>query len=198
MVDPNFVYLAGAITFIGIALYAIDTIKGKTKPNRVTWILWTIVPLITFFAQLGKDVGISSIFTLSYALGPLLVVIASFSNKNAYWKLDYFDYLCGSIAILAIALWLITGNGILAIVFSVAADFTAGLPTLRKAFIEPTSESFIAYLLGVLSAIITLLTVQAWNTETVLFPVYILLNSALICLTIKVFYKFSRTNQNRG
>jgi hypothetical protein len=192
MLDPNFVYLAAIITFIGIFIYAIDTLRGKTKPNRVTWILWTIVPLITFFAQLSEGVGISVVFALAFALGPLFVVIASFTNKNAYWKLTFFDYLCGAISLLAIILWVITGNGVLAIILSIIADFAAALPTYRKGFKEPESENIAAYVVGVISAIITLLTLQTFDPAGTIFAVYILFNSLLLCLTIKVFSKFRR------
>lgn len=191
MIDPQFVYLAAAITFVGILIYAIDTFKGKTRPNRVTWILWTIVPFITFFAQLNEHVGLSAVYALSYAIGPLCVVIASFANKKAYWQLTIFDYLCGGISLLAIILWAITGDGMVAIIFSILADFAAGLPTLRKAFFDPESENISAYLAGVFSATITLLTIQSWTVATYLFPLYILVDSALLCLTIKVFSKLN-------
>lgn len=190
MIDPNFVYLAAIITFIGILIYAIDTLRGKTKPNRVTWVLWTVVPLITFFAQLSEGVGLSSIFALAMALGPLFVVIASFANKNAYWKLTLFDYICGAISLLAIILWVITGDGVIAIVFSIIADFAAGLPTLRKGYTHPESENIVAYVVGIISAIITLLTLQHFDPASTIFAVYILLNSLLLVSTIKVFSRF--------
>lgn len=190
MLDARFVYAAAAVTFIGILVYAIDTFKGRTKPNRVTWVLWTAIPLITFLAQLSKDVGLSAVFTLAYALGPLIVVIASLTNKNAYWKLTTFDYICGAISVLAVILWLITGNGTTAIILSIAADFAAGLPTLRKSYVDPTSENVSAYIVGIISGGITLLSLQTWHLASVIFPLYIVLDSALIFLTIKVFSRF--------
>lgn len=191
MIDPRFVYIAAFITFVGLFIYAVNTFRGKTKPNRVTWVLWTVIPFITFFAQLSKDVGITSIFSLIYGLGPLLVLIASLTNKHAYWKLATFDYICGIISILAIVLWIITGNGTTAIILSIVADFAAGLPTLRKSFYDPKSENTAAYIAGITSGGITLLTVQHWNVATFAFPLYILLDSALIFLTIKFFSRFS-------
>lgn len=190
MIDPHFVYVAAFITFIGLFLYAVDTFKGKTKPNRVTWVLWTVIPFITLFAQLSKGVGLSSIFTLVYGLGPLLVLIASFTNKRAFWKLTTFDYICGVISVLAVSFWLITGDGVTAIILSIIADFTAGLPTLRKSFYEPKSESAIAYIAGVTSGAVTLLTIQAVDIAHVAFPLYVLLDSALIFLTITLFSRF--------
>lgn len=187
MIDERFVLVAAAITFIGIFLYALSTFQGKTRPNKVTWILWTIIPFITFFAQLSEGVGWVSLFSLAYALGPLLVVIASFTNKKAYWQVSAFDIACGVISLLAILLWWATGDGILAIVFSIVADFTAGLPTLIKGYKAPETENISAFVVGIISALITLATIQTWTVATYLFPLYILLDSLLLCLTIKVF-----------
>ena len=193
MIDPQFVYLAAAISFIGIFIYAISTLKGKTKPNRVTWVLWTVIPLITFFAQLSEGVGAAAIFSLAYALGPLCVVIASFLNKHAYWHLNTFDYLCGVISLLALLLWAVTGNALLAIVFSILADFVAGLPTLRKSFREPATENSSAYIAGILSAGLTLFTLQSFAPTHSLFAFYILGNSLLLYLTIIVFSRFRKS-----
>lgn len=190
MIDQRFVLVAALITFIGIFLYALSTFKGKTRPNKVTWILWTIIPLITFFAQLSEGVGWVSLFSLAYAIGPLLVVIASFTNKKAYWKIGPFDVVCGIISLLALLLWWITGDGILAIIFSIVADFAAGCPTLIKSYKAPETESISAYVVGVISGLVTLATIQQWTLATYLFPAYITLNSLLLWLMIKVFSKF--------
>jgi hypothetical protein len=193
VIDPRFVYLAAFITFVGLFLYAVNTFRGKTQPNRVTWILWTIIPFVTFSAQLNKGVGLSALFTLMYGVGPLLVLIASFTNKRAFWKLTSFDYICGALSVLAIIFWLMTGDGTTAIILSIAADFTAGLPTIRKSFFEPKSESAIAYIAGVVSGGVTLLTIQVATTASIAFPLYVLLDSAFIFLTITLFSRLRRS-----
>lgn len=196
MIDERFIFVAGFITFIGIFLYALSTLRGKTKPNRVTWTLWTIIPLITFFAQINEGVGLISIFSLAYALGPLLVLAASFANKKAFWKLAPFDIICGVISLLAIALWLVTGDGVVAIVLSIIADFVAGLPTLVKGYKTPKTENVSAFIVGIISALIALATISTWNPASFLFPLYVLLDSLLLTLTIKVFSRY-RKNPRR-
>jgi hypothetical protein len=174
MLDPRFVFLAAIIDFGGILLYAADTIRGRSKPNRVTWALWTLVPLITFFAQLSQGVGLSAVLTLAISLGPLVVLIASFMNKQAYWKISNFDWACGGISLLALVFWIITKDGLTAIILSLVADFTASLPTLLKSYHFPETETANAYLAGIISSFITILTIHIWNFSTYSFPVYIL------------------------
>jgi hypothetical protein len=51
----------GIVTvIIAIAMhvpYLFDTIKGKIKPHPFTWILWTLLTLIVFFAQFYDGAG---------------------------------------------------------------------------------------------------------------------------------------------
>lgn len=195
MIDGRFVFVAGFITFIGIALYALSTLKGQTKPNRVTWTLWTIIPLITFFAQINEGAGLIATFSLAYALGPLLVLVVSFLNKKSYWKLTPFDISCGIISAVAIALWLITGDGVVAIVLSIVADFVAGLPTIIKGYKAPKTENVSAFVVGIASSLIALATIDTWSVASFLFPLYVLLDSLLLTFTIKVFSKYRRISK---
>lgn len=51
MLNENFVYLAAGIIFIGQINYLIGTIRGSIKPNKVSWLLWGLVPFVAFFAE---------------------------------------------------------------------------------------------------------------------------------------------------
>lgn len=51
MLNENFVILGAVIFAIGSLSYLIDTLKGKVKPNRVTFFLWALAPLIAFAAE---------------------------------------------------------------------------------------------------------------------------------------------------
>ena len=119
-----------------------------------------------------------------------MVFIASFINKKAYWKLETFDLICGSLSLIGIILWYTTKIGNVAILFSIFADFTASLPTALKAYKEPESESYSVFFANTISAIITMLTIRNWNFETAAFPIYILLMMGLIFILIK--YKLGK------
>ena len=65
MINPNFVFLGAAFSIIGALSYARDTIRGVTKPNRVSWLLWTIAPLLAFAVELRQGVGLQSVMTFA-------------------------------------------------------------------------------------------------------------------------------------
>lgn len=72
---------------------------------------------------------------------PLLIFLASFVNKKAYWEISKLDLSCGALAIAGLVLWLITGTGNLAIFFSILADGIAAIPTVIKSYHKPETEN---------------------------------------------------------
>lgn len=186
MIDEKFIIITVLLNFIGAGGYALDTIKGKTQPNRVTWFLWSLISLIVFAAMIGEKASTTAIImTFSLFVGPFTIFILSFVNKKSVWKITKFDWICGSLSLCAIAAWLITGDGNLAIAFSILADLFAFLPTLIKSIKVPNSESWLLYFNAVISSAITLLTVKTWTFASVSYPSWILLVSLCTFLLVK-------------
>ena len=175
MIDPRFAILGAIISFGGSATYALDTWRGRTQPNRVTWGMWALAPLIAFAAEITQHVGLESLLTLAVGFGPLLVVIASFADPEAYAALTRLDVVCGVLSLSALIAWGITGTGDVAIGFSVLSDFAAGIPTIRKAMRAPHTESAAGFIGSGIGAVITLLTIEHWRLATAAFPLYITL-----------------------
>ncbi len=187
MINENFVYLGTVIVALGGASYLVATLKGTVQPNRVTWFLWSLAPLIVFAAQIKQGVGAQSWLTFIMGFEPLLILLATFANKKSYWKIKKLDIYFGAISIIGLILWQITGVGNIAILFSIIADAMAAMPTIIKSFNYPESESSPAYLASVIGASITLLTIKKWNFETYAFSLYIL--AVCLILTLLIMFK---------
>jgi hypothetical protein len=186
MLNPNWVIVGTMIGSAGMIGYLAETIQGKVRPNKVTFFMWALAPLIAFAAEIKQGVGIQSLMTFSVGFLPLLIFIASFLNKKARWKIGKFDILCGALSVLGLILWLMTKAGNIAIVFSIIADGIAGLPTVVKSYNYPETENPFMYLTVSISAAVTLLTVKTWNFANYAFPVYIL----IVDLVIFTFVRF--------
>lgn len=175
------VLLGFAVNVFGALSYVKDTLRGETKPNRVTWLLWAVAPIIATAAALADGVSWAVLPVFAAGFGPLLVFLASFVNKNSYWKLGAFDYLCGVCSVLALVLWWITKDPQIAIIFAIASDGLAALPTLVKSWTHPDSESGIAYTTGLFNALTSFAAIKMWGFSEYAFPVYLVLaNTALI------------------
>jgi hypothetical protein len=180
MLNSNFIIIGTLIGAAGSLAYLIDTVKGKVKPNRVSFLLWSIAPLIAFAAQIEQGVGLESLMTFSTGFLPLTTFIASFVNKKAEWKLTRFDLVCGVLSMVGLVLWLITQVGNVAIFFSIVADGLAAIPTLVKAYKYPDTELAWPWLATVFGVILTLLTINVWTFANSGFIIYILVVNTLI------------------
>jgi hypothetical protein len=174
MINVHFVYLGAALGAVGSLAYVRDTLRGTTQPNRVTWLLWAFAPLLAFAVELHSGIGLRALTTFIIGFMPLLVFVASFHNPAAIWKIRRLDYVCGATSLVGTAVWLATQNGVVAIVAAIAADFTAGIPTMIKSWSNPESETVLSYIGAALNSGILLLTVDHWTTEVAAFPLFIL------------------------
>ncbi len=179
------VFVGAAIQMIGIALYIKETVKGNNKPNRMTWLMWTTAPLIGAAAGYAKGVGLAVLPVFMAGFGPLLVFIASFVNPQSYWKLQRFDYLCGLCSILALILWGITKEPIVAIVFAIASDLFAAVPTFAKAWKYPSTETISPYASGLFGALTSFTAIKTWSFAAYAFPGYLVLLNCGLIFTIR-------------
>ncbi len=180
MLHQNFIIIGTLLGAIGSFAYLIDTVKGKVKPNRVSFLLWAVAPLIAFAAQIKQGVGLESLMTFSTGFLPLTVFIASFVNKQAEWKVTKFDLVCGVLSMIGLVLWLVTKVGNVAITFSILADGLAAIPTLVKAYQYPDTELAWPWMATVFGVILTLLTLNELTFANSGFIIYILIVNTLI------------------
>lgn len=190
MINENFIFVAAVIQFAGGLSYLVNTIKGKTQPNRVSWLLWAVAPMIGFAAQIHEGVGLASLLTFMVGFNPAMVFIASFFNKKSVWKLGVFDYVCGAFSVLAIIIWQLTNLAMVAIVLSILADFFASIPTVVKAYRHPLTEDYKVYLGGIFGSVITLLALRYWSFQYYGFPIYIIFICVLLVFLIAVRPRF--------
>ncbi len=170
-----------ALAVIGTIPYTIDTLKGKTKPNRISWFLWSVVPLIGFGASVDAGTETSTLVRLLITgLLPLFVFLATFMTPHGYWKLGKFDYLCGFFSIIALIIWLVAERPILAIFAAATADAFAFVPTIKKAWNHPKTETLSLYIISIISWGFLFFTIETWNIENTAFPLYLFFGSLLM------------------
>lgn len=185
MIHENWAYAAAIINVLGTITYIVDVFRGKARPNRVTWGVLTIAPMIAFASMLSQGVSVAqSIVTFSVGFSPFMIFVSSFLAKHPAWQLKKFDIVCGLLSLLGLLLWWVTGEGNVAIVFSILADGLAFLPTLIKSYFHPETESPWTFMASELATVIGLMTVTRWNFEHVGFQLYIFIANVVAILFI--------------
>ena len=186
------VFVGAIVALLGALFYIRDIFRLKTRPNRVTWLMWSIAPLIAFVAELAKGVGLAAIPVFMVGFCPLLIFLASFVKNNSYWKLDRFDYLCGLLSVAALLFCGITNEPDIAIIFAIASDGFAAMPTIIKSWKYPETESSIAYITGLFVALTSFFALKMWNFTELAFPIYLVIVDMILISVLwknKIFTK---------
>lgn len=174
------VVVAAIFSLLAALVYIRSMFRGQTRPNRVTWLMWSVAPFVATAASLSMGPNWAVIPVFMAGFGPFLIFVASFFSRKAYWKLATFDYVCGAISAVAIVLWYLTNDANLAIVLSILSDALAGVPTLIKAWRDPQSESVWPYVVGMFSPVTSFLVADVWSFLELAFPSYLIIINVLL------------------
>jgi hypothetical protein len=181
----SYIVLVGAaLSLMGWSAYIRNTLRGSTKPNRVTYFMWSVAPLIATAAALANGVRWAAVPVFMSGFCPLLVFVSSFVSRQGHWALNRRDYVCGVFSMMALVLWLVTRQPNIAIVFAIATDALAALPTVVKARSHPGTETGVAYLLAFASAATSFAALRRWTFAEWAFPLYLLVVNATIYVVV--------------
>jgi hypothetical protein len=181
--------LAVIISIVSAAQYAWSAWRGLSRPNPVSWFFWGLVPLITFFAQLEKGIGLVSIVSLALAIANLGIMVIAIYKQGLRVHLNPLTISCIIAASTGIVAWGITDEPELAIAFSIIADIFASLPTFVKVYRDRTSEYPMPFMLSGIVMILTLLSVSEWRFAAYGFALYCLLSNVIIASLAIVAYR---------
>ncbi len=185
MINPNWIYAAIVIFMIGTVAYVWAVLQGKARPNRVTWGVVALAPMISFAAMLSKDVSFrDALYVFLSGFSPLLIFLSAFVAKHPAWEIKRFDLVCGGLALLGLVLWEISGEGNVAIVCSIVSDALATFPTINKAFTHPDSEKPYEYIAACIAGLISLAIITQYDFEHLAFTIYMVLVTALLATLV--------------
>lgn len=179
------VVLSSIIGLFGAFAYIRNTIAGKTKPNLVSWSMWAFAPLVGVGAafSIGADVWVTARIFLAGFI-PLLVISTVWARPQSYWKLTTFDFLCGACSLIALGAWLIVDLPRFAVLLAAIGDGFAAMPTIRKAWRFPETETGTTFIASFISVLLTLPSIPTWNVENAAFPIYLIIVNTILVVAI--------------
>jgi hypothetical protein len=163
--------------------YIHDIIKSKTEPHVYTWFIWSITHLIAALAILEGNGGLFA--ALSVASGGILsFAIFLTSLRHGTRNITSFDTGTLIIAILAVLIWWKLDHPEWAIIMITLIDVLGFLPTVRKTWLDPHSESIVAWSLYAFGNIAALLAITNYSIMTSFYIVAMIAASTALVLTI--------------
>lgn len=174
--------IATVISVISFFPYLRDIFRKKTQPHSYTWLIWTILQVTGVVAMFNNGAGIG---TLALAVGAVFCgFIFILSLKHGTRNITPFDTACLIGALAAIAIYFFLHNPVLSVIVITLTDFIGFLPTLRKAYMEPYTETLSLFVLGVIWSTFNIVAISAYSITTTLYPACILFANAICCCVL--------------
>jgi hypothetical protein len=172
--------LSGVLSVISGWIYIKDILKGgETKPNAVSFFLWTVLQAIALVAQFKEGASLSVVIVIMVTLNTAVVTILALVGYG-YKKYGKADFYCALLAVAAIVGWQVTGNPVLAICFAIAGDLFAAVPTMIKTKKDPYSEHLPAWGIIVAACVFGVLSTDRLDVANLAFPLYLVMGNGVI------------------
>ncbi len=180
--------IAALLAIVGNVPYLRDIMKGRVQPHPYTWLVWSLVSCIIFFGQLAKGAGVGAIPTAASEV--FTIIIFFFSLKYGFKNIRKIDTVFFIIALLGIIPWILTKDPTVSVIIAVGIDLVAFIPTMRKTWARPETETPILYSMNVFRHILMLFSLQAYNIATTLHSIVMITTNTF--MTMIIFKFFSR------
>lgn len=176
--------IAVVLTFAAYIPYYRDILKGKTRPHIYSWSLWGLLTILLVALQIKGGAGPATWVTA--AAGLLCVGVVVLSLKNGKRDITTSDTIVAILSLLAIGFWLIADQPLVSMILATLADLLAFIPTVRKSYRDPYSETLSLYITNALRFCLALLAVEHYSYLSSSWIVAWIISNALLAVLLAV------------
>jgi hypothetical protein len=151
--------IAGILVLVQIVPYVVSILRGNTKPERTSYLIWLIVEIIGAISYVSIGATTTKWTVIAFCFTALLVFLLSI--KYGVGGFSAFDIGCFLLALSGVVLWGASSNALLALYFITFVKAIAYLPTIKKVYFTPHTENTASW---VLTASASVLNLFALNT----------------------------------
>lgn len=185
--------LAVVLLIIGYLPYFRDIFLKKTKPHLYTWLIWVITQGTAAAALLYGGGKFGSILLIAGTILVFIIFLLSF--KYGTKNITNSDKVILALALFAIFIWWQLDNALIAVIMVSAIDAVACVPTIRKSYKNPWSETISFWLIMVFVVLLAIISLAEYNSLTVTYLAAIFVMD-LIVLVICLFRRRVIPNKN--
>lgn len=160
--------LASVISTAGYIPYLRDMLKGRTRPHIFSWVIWTLLTGIVFFAQVAKGAGPGAWVTGVTCV--VCIAVVALTIKQGDRSLTRSDWVSFVLGLVAIPLWKMMNDPTLAVVLVTFVYSMAYFPTFRKSYERPFDETLFAYILSTIKFVFSIMATESFSITTLLYP----------------------------
>lgn len=176
--------IAVILTFLAYIPYYRDILKRKTRPHIYSWSLWGLLTILLVALQIKGGAGPATWVTAAAGILCLGVVFLSFRSGRR--DITKSDTIVAILSLLAIGFWLIADQPTISITLVILADMLAFIPTVRKSYAHPYSETLSLYVTNALRFCLALFAVDHYTYLSSSWIVAWILGNTLLSIILIV------------
>ncbi len=178
-----FSVVAVILTLVGYAPYLWDVLKKKTEPHVFTWFVFTIAGVIAYALQVFGGAGVGSWSLLVACVISFVIFLLSLRVGNKH--IAFSDIFFLLLSLVALYLWLVVKQPILSAILATSVELLGFLPTVRKSWNSPYSETLFMYEVCVVRFGVSVFSLESLNILTLLYPAaWLITNVAFVAFLI--------------
>jgi len=170
--------IAGILALIAPIPYIYETIRGETKPNRATWLIWSVLLAIALAVQIREGGTYSAILTAADLIGTSTTFILSIWHGQGGW--EFLDKLSLVGAAVGLLLWWGFNSPGLALAMTILIDFSGAIPTIPKAYAHPETETASTFWLVFIGGALSTIAVGRFSLVLMAYPIYLAFVNGLL------------------
>ncbi len=173
------VWAGAAIAFLAYIPLLLDIWRGNIRLNIATWLIWSFVDAVLFFALLANNA--SAFLAGAFEIGNIVVVL--FILKGGEWRWRSFETTVLVGAIISLGVWYYVSAFAATLTIVVIKYFIAIAPSLRDAYSKPERKQFLPWLMYSLGGLLSVIGGGSWTFANSFYPtVSCLANGAMAVL----------------
>jgi hypothetical protein len=162
-----FAVLAIIVSITGYYPYFRDLFRSRTQPHMYTWLIWMSTQSIAVAGIWRGGGGWGAIYLIVSLACVVSVFLLSFRYGSR--NITTFDTVALVAAFAALGVWWRLNDPVLAVVVATMIDLIGYVPTYRKSFEEPWSETAGTWLVFVAANILSIFALGAYNVLTLTY-----------------------------
>ena len=174
--------VSGVVTVAGLLPYFRDIFRKKTKPERASWFIWTVLGGIAFFSQLAK--GATNSLWMTGIDTIAIIIIFLLSIRYGVGGLAKRDLVALFVAFIGLVLWYFTKEPAIALILVIIVDTSGSVLTIIKTYEDPGSETMIAWIIAGVAGLLSAISVGSFNWILLIYPLYIWIGNWAVVATI--------------
>lgn len=182
--DPNMLWLIGIASALlstyAYLPYVFDTVSGRTRPQRASWMIWSVLGSIALGSQIYEGASASLWFAAIQVSGTVLIFLLSLRHGTGglFNRSDTCVLAAAAVGVIA---WALTETAIYALAITITISMMGGAITVAKAFRTPESETLTTWFASFLAASLAIVAVGSLDWVLLAYPLYLwLLNGAIV------------------